>query len=140
LLFCSENYVVSQINRYAAGWQLEGSSEDTAYWQIVDLDDLIPVLDISAPVVPYPSRVTQQECYPPPSPRTPEHCPRYDCPPTPEYQPEFREEFPIDLTLSPTPIPRRSPTPPTPPTPTSPPNPLRYRACPAPMPPRPIKI
>jgi hypothetical protein len=49
---------VSQINRYAAGWQLAGSSEDTADWQIVDPDDLIPVLDISTPVDSYPSRVT----------------------------------------------------------------------------------
>jgi hypothetical protein len=149
LLFSSENSVVSHINRYAAGWQLAGLSEDTADWQIVDPNDLIPVLYISAPVDRYPSRVTQQEYYPtpppspqyyrPPNPRTPEHYPRYDCPPTPEYHPEFEEEFLIYLMLSPTPIPRRSPTPPTPLTSASPPNPLRYRADPAPTPPRPIK-
>jgi hypothetical protein len=82
-LFSSENYAVSQINRYAAGWQLAGSSEDTAGLQIVDPDDLIPVLDISAPFGPYHSSVTQQEYYltpapspqyyPPPSPLTPEY-------------------------------------------------------------------
>jgi hypothetical protein len=43
------------------------------------------------------------------------------------------------MMFSPTPIPRRSPAPPMPPTPASPPNPLRYRANPAPTPPRPIR-
>jgi hypothetical protein len=51
--FLLKLYVLSQINRYAAGWQLTGSSEDAAGWQIVDPDDLIPVVDISAPVDAY---------------------------------------------------------------------------------------
>jgi hypothetical protein len=46
----SKNPLVLQINRYAAGLQLVESSEDTAGWQIVNPEDLIPVVDISAPV------------------------------------------------------------------------------------------
>jgi Zinc-finger of C2H2 type len=148
---------VSQINRYAAGWQLAGSSsEEAAGWQIVNPDDLIPVVDISAPVdaystgIPatyYPTTPASPQYYPQyPSPRTPEPYRSDDeiCPQTPEYRPysgDDNDDFnlPIDLTLSPTPIPRRAPASPTPPTPPSPPNPLRYRAGPAPPPPRPIK-
>jgi hypothetical protein len=76
---------VSQINRYTAGWQLAGSSsEDAVGWQIVNPDDLIPVVDISAPVDAYstgipasyypatPSSPQYYPQYPPPSPRTPE--------------------------------------------------------------------
>ena len=159
MLFSSENSVVSQINRYAAGWQLAGpSSEDVVGWQIVDPDDIIPVVDISAPVDAYSTGIpatdyptapaSPQYCpqYPPPSPRTPEpyHSDDDICPQTPEYRlysGDDNDDFdlPIDLTLSPTPIPRSAPASPAPPTPPSPPNPLRYRAGPAPPPPRPIK-
>jgi hypothetical protein len=75
---------VSQINRYAAGWQLAGpSSDDAADWQIVNPDDLIPFVDISAPVdafstgIPasdYPTTPASSQYYrqyPPPIPRTP---------------------------------------------------------------------
>jgi hypothetical protein len=145
---------VSQINRYAAGWQLAGSSsEEAAGWQIVNHDDLIPVVDISAPVDAYSTGIpatdyltipASPQYYPQyPSPRTPEPYRSDDeiCPQTLEYRPysgDDNDDFnlPIDLTLSPTPIPRRAPASPTPPTPLSPPNPLRYRAGPAPPPPR----
>jgi hypothetical protein len=150
---------VSNINRYETGWQLAGpSSEDAAGSQIVDPDDLIPVVDISAPVYEYSTGIPATDYlttpaspqyypqYPPPSTRTPE--PYYSdnevCPQTPEYSPYSGDDaddfnLPIDLTLSPTPIPRRAPASPAPPTPPLPPNPLRYRAGPAPPPPRPIK-
>jgi hypothetical protein len=67
------------------------------------------------------------------------------CPQTPEYRPYSGDDaddfnLPIDLTLSPTPIPRRAPASPAPPTPLSAPKPLRYRAGPAPRPPNPIKM
>jgi hypothetical protein len=150
---------VLQINRYAAGLQLAGSSsEDAAGWQIVNPDDLIPVVDISAPVDAYSTGIPAADYpttsaspqyyhqYPPTSPRTPEPYRSDDelCPQTPEYRPysgDNNDDFdlPIDLTLSPTPIPRRAPASPAPTTPPSPPNPLRYRAGPAPPPPRPIK-
>ena len=91
---------MSQINRYAAGWQLAGpSSEDAAGWQIVDPDDLIPVVGISAPVdaystgIPatdYPTKAASPQYYPQyPSPRTPEPYRSDDeiCPQTPEYRP-----------------------------------------------------
>jgi hypothetical protein len=149
---------VSHINRYAVGWQLAGSSsEDAAGWQIVNPYDLIPVVDISAPVDAYSNGIPATDYpitpatphypqYPPPSPRTlePYRSDEELCPKTPEYRPysdDDNDDFdlPIDLTLSPTTIPRRAPASVAPPTPQSPPNPLRYRAGPAPPPPRPIK-
>jgi hypothetical protein len=102
----------------------------------VNPDDLFPVVDISALVDVYPTRVPVFEQGPqhypntrPASPRTPEYFSRYD----------DDDDFPLEETLSPTPIPRRAPASPTPPTPPSPPNPLCYRAGPTPTPPRPIK-
>jgi hypothetical protein len=124
----------------------------------VDPDDLIPVVDISAPVDAYSTGIPATDYpttpaspqyypqYPPPSSWTPE--PYYSdnevCPQTPEYRPYSGDDaddfkLPIDLTLSPTQIARRAPASPAPPIPPSPPNPLRYRAGPAPPPPRPIK-
>jgi hypothetical protein len=59
-----------QINRYAAGWQPEGSSEDAASWWIVDPDDFIPLVDISPLVDACPTRIPANG-YPttPPSPQ-----------------------------------------------------------------------
>jgi hypothetical protein len=116
---------VLQINRYAAGLQLAGpSSEDASDWQIVNHEDLIPVVDISAPASAFSTGITASDYpttlaspqsylqYPPPSPRTPE--PYYSdnevCPQTPEYRPYSGDDaddfnLPIDLKLSPTPIP-----------------------------------
>mgnify|MGYP003444313883 CR=1 FL=1 len=74
---------MSQINRYAAGWQLAGpSSEDAAGWQIVDPDDLIPVVDISAPVDAYSTGVPATDY--PTTPASPQYYPQYPSPRTPE--------------------------------------------------------
>ena len=110
-------------------------------------DDLIAVVDVSAPVDAYstgipatdyptaPASPQYYHQYPPPSPRNTEPYRSDDeiCPQTPEYCPYFgddaEDDFPIDLTLSPTPIPRRAPASTTPPTPPSPPT--RYATAPA---------
>jgi hypothetical protein len=141
---------VSQINRKEAGWKL------------VDPDDLIPEIDISedlstrAAVDPYLDYVPGPRTpgYYPTPPHTPEyyttppHTPEYfPTPPrTPEYYPTaLADEFPLEDTLSPQrpsaknpPRPRfRSQPVPSPLWPST--DPLRFRAGPAPPPPRPVK-
>jgi Zinc-finger of C2H2 type len=141
---------VSQISEGTAWDHAAGSSGGLPGWQLVDPEDLIPVVDISVPVDSIIYNSTRLPSY------DPDYGPEFDAEveeelrrnreyqegaeeenPDYSYYDQFLGDYPLEETLSPTSSPRRQNCDPR--TPLEEENPHRYRAGPAPTPPRPTK-